>query len=192
MIHEILHIPGESEIWYKHPILEDWWCINGSQSGQACLAEKCPDRRLVTYYKLFFPFSNHWKINIPVLIIFFILFCSCHYFLLTGVAYTSECFPCNPGTFSRVPGSSTCEPCPRDTFSSHGASSCTPCNTTTHYAGRNAHTCHFQIYIKSLEQHNNAALQCSLIVISTAHGRTQRMERQLVLFLATLVDFFKL
>uniref|UniRef100_A0A8D3CX34 Endosome-lysosome associated apoptosis and autophagy regulator family member 2a n=1 Tax=Scophthalmus maximus TaxID=52904 RepID=A0A8D3CX34_SCOMX len=48
----------------------------------------------------------------------------CH-FLIQGVAYTSVCFPCKPGTFSRVPGSSSCEPCPRDTYSGHGASSCT-------------------------------------------------------------------
>uniref|UniRef100_A0A4W6DDP6 Endosome-lysosome associated apoptosis and autophagy regulator family member 2a n=1 Tax=Lates calcarifer TaxID=8187 RepID=A0A4W6DDP6_LATCA len=45
---------------------------------------------------------------------------------IEGVAYTSECFPCKPGMFSRVPGSSMCEPCPRDTYSGHGASSCTP------------------------------------------------------------------
>lgn len=54
---------------------------------------------------------------------------------LPGVAYTSECFRCNPGTFSRAPGSSSCDPCPRDTFSGHGASSCTPCNASTQYAG---------------------------------------------------------
>uniref|UniRef100_A0A8D2ZPH1 Endosome-lysosome associated apoptosis and autophagy regulator family member 2a n=1 Tax=Scophthalmus maximus TaxID=52904 RepID=A0A8D2ZPH1_SCOMX len=46
-------------------------------------------------------------------------------FQIEGVAYTSVCFPCKPGTFSRVPGSSSCEPCPRDTYSGHGASSCT-------------------------------------------------------------------
>lgn len=57
--------------------------------------------------------------------------------LRSGVAYTSECFPCKPGSFSRVPGSSSCEPCPRDTYSGHGASSCTPCNTSTQYAGMN-------------------------------------------------------
>uniref|UniRef100_A0A673BRK8 UPF0577 protein KIAA1324-like n=1 Tax=Sphaeramia orbicularis TaxID=375764 RepID=A0A673BRK8_9TELE len=45
---------------------------------------------------------------------------------IEGVAYTSECFPCKAGTFSRVPGSSTCEACPRNTFSGHGASSCSP------------------------------------------------------------------
>lgn len=56
----------------------------------------------------------------------------------TGVAYTSECFPCKAGTFSHAPGSSACEACPRDTFSGHGASSCTPCNTSTHYAGRSS------------------------------------------------------
>ncbi|XP_022610407.1 UPF0577 protein KIAA1324-like [Seriola dumerili] len=60
---------------------------------------------------------------------------------IEGVAYTSECFPCKPGTFSRVPGSSTCEPCPRDTYSGHGASSCTPCNTTTQYAAEGSAVC---------------------------------------------------
>uniref|UniRef100_A0A3B3ZPQ4 MRH domain-containing protein n=1 Tax=Periophthalmus magnuspinnatus TaxID=409849 RepID=A0A3B3ZPQ4_9GOBI len=60
---------------------------------------------------------------------------------IEGVAYTSECFPCKPGTFSRVPGSSACEACPRDTFSGHGASSCTPCNTTTHYAAEGSSKC---------------------------------------------------
>uniref|UniRef100_A0A8C8HEU6 MRH domain-containing protein n=1 Tax=Oncorhynchus tshawytscha TaxID=74940 RepID=A0A8C8HEU6_ONCTS len=45
---------------------------------------------------------------------------------IEGVAYASECFPCKPGTFSQTPGSSSCQPCPRDTHSGHGASSCTP------------------------------------------------------------------
>ncbi|XP_057203466.1 endosome/lysosome-associated apoptosis and autophagy regulator family member 2 isoform X1 [Triplophysa rosa] len=60
---------------------------------------------------------------------------------LEGVAYTSECFPCKPGTFSRTPGSSSCEPCPRDTYSGRGASSCTPCNTKTHYASEGSSMC---------------------------------------------------
>ncbi|XP_061577949.1 endosome/lysosome-associated apoptosis and autophagy regulator family member 2 [Cololabis saira] len=60
---------------------------------------------------------------------------------IQGVAYTSECFPCKPGMFSRAPGSSTCEPCPRDTYSGHGASSCTPCNTTTQYAVEGSAVC---------------------------------------------------
>uniref|UniRef100_A0A7N6FA93 MRH domain-containing protein n=1 Tax=Anabas testudineus TaxID=64144 RepID=A0A7N6FA93_ANATE len=60
---------------------------------------------------------------------------------IEGVAYTSECFPCKPGTFSQVPGSSTCQPCPRDTYSGHGASSCTPCNTTTQYAAEGSAAC---------------------------------------------------
>ncbi|KAJ3596161.1 hypothetical protein NHX12_002570 [Muraenolepis orangiensis] len=45
---------------------------------------------------------------------------------IEGVAYTSECFPCQPGTFSSEPGSDSCQPCVRDTHSGHGASSCTP------------------------------------------------------------------
>ncbi|XP_056137128.1 endosome/lysosome-associated apoptosis and autophagy regulator family member 2 [Lampris incognitus] len=60
---------------------------------------------------------------------------------IEGVAYTSECFPCKPGTFSRVPGSSSCDPCPRDTYSGHGASSCTPCNTTAQYAPEGSGIC---------------------------------------------------
>ncbi|XP_034032516.1 UPF0577 protein KIAA1324-like [Thalassophryne amazonica] len=61
--------------------------------------------------------------------------------LIQGVAYTSECFPCKPGTFSRAPGSSTCQQCPRDTYSGHGASSCTPCNKSTHYASEGSAVC---------------------------------------------------
>ncbi|KAL1257061.1 hypothetical protein QQF64_012606 [Cirrhinus molitorella] len=60
---------------------------------------------------------------------------------IEGVAYTSECFPCKPGTFSRTPGSSSCELCPRDTYSGRGASSCTPCNTKTHYASEGSAMC---------------------------------------------------
>uniref|UniRef100_A0A8D3EFU9 Endosome-lysosome associated apoptosis and autophagy regulator family member 2a n=1 Tax=Scophthalmus maximus TaxID=52904 RepID=A0A8D3EFU9_SCOMX len=62
-------------------------------------------------------------------------------FQIEGVAYTSVCFPCKPGTFSRVPGSSSCEPCPRDTYSGHGASSCTSCKTTTQYAAEASAVC---------------------------------------------------
>ncbi|KAM8739882.1 endosome/lysosome-associated apoptosis and autophagy regulator family member 2-like isoform 2-T2 [Acanthopagrus schlegelii] len=46
---------------------------------------------------------------------------------IEGVAYTSECFPCRPGWFSPAPGSSSCEPCPSNTFSIKDAASCTPC-----------------------------------------------------------------
>ncbi|KAG8451374.1 hypothetical protein GDO86_003543 [Hymenochirus boettgeri] len=46
---------------------------------------------------------------------------------VTGVAYTSECFPCKPGTFTSTSGTSTCQLCPKNTFSTRGATSCTPC-----------------------------------------------------------------
>ncbi|XP_029598386.1 UPF0577 protein KIAA1324-like isoform X1 [Salmo trutta] len=49
---------------------------------------------------------------------------------IEGVAYTSECFPCRPGWFSSAPGSSSCQPCPRNTSSNKGAASCTPCPDT--------------------------------------------------------------
>uniref|UniRef100_W5K073 Endosome-lysosome associated apoptosis and autophagy regulator family member 2a n=1 Tax=Astyanax mexicanus TaxID=7994 RepID=W5K073_ASTMX len=60
---------------------------------------------------------------------------------IEGVAYMSECLPCKPGTFSKSPGSSSCELCPRNTYSGRGASSCTPCNTTTHYALEGSSVC---------------------------------------------------
>ncbi|NXX85185.1 K1324 protein, partial [Urocolius indicus] len=46
---------------------------------------------------------------------------------ITGVAYTSECFPCKPGTYAAAAGSSSCQLCPSDTFSSKGATACQPC-----------------------------------------------------------------
>ncbi|KAF7693881.1 UPF0577 protein KIAA1324-like homolog [Silurus meridionalis] len=49
---------------------------------------------------------------------------------IEGVAYTSECFLCRPGTLSKTPGSSFCDLCPRNTYSSKGASSCTSCPET--------------------------------------------------------------
>uniref|UniRef100_A0A8C9U582 Endosome-lysosome associated apoptosis and autophagy regulator family member 2 n=1 Tax=Scleropages formosus TaxID=113540 RepID=A0A8C9U582_SCLFO len=60
---------------------------------------------------------------------------------IEGVAYTSECFQCKPGTFSRAPGSSTCEPCPRNTHSSKGATSCTPCDKETQYSPEGSAEC---------------------------------------------------
>lgn len=65
----------------------------------------------------------------------------------TGVAYTSECFPCRPGWFSSVPGSSSCQPCPSNTFSIKGASSCTPC--PDHHYSR-MYTCNNNQLILSL------------------------------------------
>uniref|UniRef100_A0A8C0H7G3 Endosome-lysosome associated apoptosis and autophagy regulator family member 2 n=1 Tax=Chelonoidis abingdonii TaxID=106734 RepID=A0A8C0H7G3_CHEAB len=47
---------------------------------------------------------------------------------IEGVAYTSECFPCKPGTFSDKPGSSNCQMCPRNTYSEKGAKECINCN----------------------------------------------------------------
>ncbi|NXI34702.1 K1324 protein, partial [Galbula dea] len=51
---------------------------------------------------------------------------------ITGVAYTSECFPCKPGTFAPAAGSSACLLCPANTFSSKGATACQPCEPATY------------------------------------------------------------
>lgn len=60
---------------------------------------------------------------------------------IEGVAYTSECFPCKQGTYSHEPGLSSCEPCPRNTVSGHGASSCTPCDKDTQYSSEGSAEC---------------------------------------------------
>ncbi|KAM4045903.1 endosome/lysosome-associated apoptosis and autophagy regulator 1 isoform 2-T2 [Anomaloglossus baeobatrachus] len=49
--------------------------------------------------------------------------------LITGAAYTSECFQCKPGTFAPSTGTSFCDLCPPNTFSYHGAVSCIPCES---------------------------------------------------------------
>uniref|UniRef100_A0A8V1A7A5 Endosome-lysosome associated apoptosis and autophagy regulator 1 n=1 Tax=Gallus gallus TaxID=9031 RepID=A0A8V1A7A5_CHICK len=51
---------------------------------------------------------------------------------ITGVAYTSECFPCKPGTFAAAAGSSSCQLCPANSFSSKGATACQPCEPTAY------------------------------------------------------------
>lgn len=97
------------------------------------------------------------------------------FMLRPGVAYTSECFPCKPGSFSRVPGSSACEACPRDSYSGHGASSCTPCSTSTQYAGmdRKIHS-PLQVYFESWKQRYETALFHSLIAIISTHRNTSK------------------
>ncbi|NXI70593.1 K132L protein, partial [Anseranas semipalmata] len=60
---------------------------------------------------------------------------------IEGVAYTSECFPCKPGTFSDKPGSSGCQECPRNTYSEKGAKECTKCKEEIYYADEGSSAC---------------------------------------------------
>ncbi|KAM5182015.1 endosome/lysosome-associated apoptosis and autophagy regulator 1 [Mantella aurantiaca] len=46
---------------------------------------------------------------------------------ITGAAYTSECFPCKPGTFAPSKGAPSCQICPRNTYSTRGAAFCVQC-----------------------------------------------------------------
>ncbi|XP_053313800.1 endosome/lysosome-associated apoptosis and autophagy regulator 1 [Spea bombifrons] len=48
--------------------------------------------------------------------------------LITGAAYTSECFLCKAGTFAATKGTASCQLCPQNTFSNRGATACTPCD----------------------------------------------------------------
>lgn len=45
-----------------------------------------------------------------------------------GVAYTSECFPCKPGTYADKQGSSFCKLCPENTYSNKEETSCHQCD----------------------------------------------------------------
>lgn len=55
------------------------------------------------------------------------LYFLCHSFS-AGVAYTSECFPCKPGTYAAKQGSSFCKLCPANSYSNKGETSCHPCD----------------------------------------------------------------
>nr|XP_006628357.2 PREDICTED: UPF0577 protein KIAA1324 homolog [Lepisosteus oculatus] len=59
---------------------------------------------------------------------------------ITGVAYTSECFLCKPGTYSSKPGSALCAPCPINTYSNKGATVCQQCDSEK-YADIGSGTC---------------------------------------------------
>nr|XP_033815262.1 UPF0577 protein KIAA1324-like homolog isoform X2 [Geotrypetes seraphini] len=60
---------------------------------------------------------------------------------IEGVLYTSECFPCKPGTFSEQPGSSSCKLCARNTYSEKGATTCSRCDEATQYAEEGSSVC---------------------------------------------------
>ncbi|CAH1264541.1 KIAA1324L, partial [Branchiostoma lanceolatum] len=50
---------------------------------------------------------------------------------IEGVAYTSECTKCPPGTYTDQPGQSECAKCPRNQRAEHeGSAECVACNAT--------------------------------------------------------------
>ncbi|XP_036720410.1 endosome/lysosome-associated apoptosis and autophagy regulator family member 2 isoform X3 [Balaenoptera musculus] len=60
---------------------------------------------------------------------------------IEGVAYTSECFPCKPGTFSDEPGSFICQVCPRNTYSEKGAKECIKCDEDSQFSEEGSNEC---------------------------------------------------
>ncbi|XP_025146796.1 endosome/lysosome-associated apoptosis and autophagy regulator family member 2 isoform X2 [Bubalus bubalis] len=60
---------------------------------------------------------------------------------IEGVAYTSECFPCKPGTFSDKPGSFICQVCPRNTYSEKGAKECIRCDEDSQFSEEGSSKC---------------------------------------------------
>ncbi|KAJ8794747.1 hypothetical protein J1605_003056 [Eschrichtius robustus] len=60
---------------------------------------------------------------------------------IEGVAYTSECFPCKPGTFSDEPGSFICQVCPRNTYSEKGAKECIKCDEDSQFSEEGSGEC---------------------------------------------------
>ena len=59
-----------------------------------------------------------------------------------GVAYASECTPCESGTYSQKSGASTCSPCPPNTeYPGVGATKCIDCDPHTKYAPKGSEHC---------------------------------------------------
>lgn len=76
-------------------------------------------------------FSVWSKVSKPVLV---------RNIAITGVAYTSECFPCKPGTYADKQGSSFCKLCPANTYSNKGETSCHQCDPDK-YSEKGSSTC---------------------------------------------------
>ncbi|KAH0500939.1 UPF0577 protein [Microtus ochrogaster] len=76
-------------------------------------------------------FSVWSKVSKPVLV---------RNIAITGVAYTSECFPCKPGTYASKQGSSFCKLCPVNSYSSKGETFCHPCDPDK-YSEKGSSTC---------------------------------------------------
>ncbi|XP_004853673.1 UPF0577 protein KIAA1324 homolog isoform X4 [Heterocephalus glaber] len=76
-------------------------------------------------------FSVWSKVSNPVLV---------RNIAITGVAYTSECFPCKPGTYAAKQGSSFCQLCPANSYSNKGETSCHPCDSDK-YSEKGSSSC---------------------------------------------------
>ncbi|EPY84671.1 hypothetical protein CB1_000459017 [Camelus ferus] len=76
-------------------------------------------------------FSVWSKVSKPVLV---------RNIAITGVAYTSECFPCKPGTYADKQGSSFCKLCPANSYSSKGETTCHQCDPDK-YSEKGSATC---------------------------------------------------
>uniref|UniRef100_A0A4W3GVI7 UPF0577 protein KIAA1324-like homolog n=1 Tax=Callorhinchus milii TaxID=7868 RepID=A0A4W3GVI7_CALMI len=98
---------------------------------------------------------------------------------IEGVAYTSECFQCKPGTFSPAAGSTVCQLCPRNTFSQRGASSCQTCNLVQQFSGRAVYVyvymCVCPIYTVSLATIYSVDFQRKDRVCARAARHARRM-----------------
>lgn len=95
---------------------------------------------------------------------------------LSGVAYTSECFQCKPGTYSAKPGSARCTPCPAETYSNKGATVCLQCDQDK-YSGMlicisNALSTKTDHIIDSLTWHNYCNMS-KLCVLPHTHTHMQ-------------------
>lgn len=59
-----------------------------------------------------------------------------------GVSYTSECTPCEPGTYTDSEGSRRCTFCPENTFAQkRGSISCSPCPNSTSFSFMGSDKC---------------------------------------------------
>lgn len=59
---------------------------------------------------------------------------------IQGAAFTTECTPCEPGSYSDK-ASANCKLCPENHFSGSGATKCSKCNEVTEYSTRGSANC---------------------------------------------------
>uniref|UniRef100_A0A0K0ES47 MRH domain-containing protein n=1 Tax=Strongyloides stercoralis TaxID=6248 RepID=A0A0K0ES47_STRER len=57
---------------------------------------------------------------------------------IIGIAYTTTCTPCPPGTFSSIDGSTKCNICPENTFSEYRSYKCNLCPYDTYSLGKSS------------------------------------------------------
>uniref|UniRef100_A0A0N5BZG8 Ephrin_rec_like domain-containing protein n=1 Tax=Strongyloides papillosus TaxID=174720 RepID=A0A0N5BZG8_STREA len=78
---------------------------------------------------------------------------------IIGIAYTTSCTPCPPGTFSPYEGSTKCDICPENTFSQYKSDKCILCPFGTYSLGK-SEVCQKKPLCSSIDFHEKRSEIC--------------------------------